>query len=294
MTNGRPAPLVDGRPARRGTLARLRRRGQRLLVTRAEQDEAELERHLLTRPGVTRANVVALISPSGGVGKTTCAFLVASLLTTHLKLRTVAVDADPGFGSLAQLVPDAGRSERGLADLLADSDRLLTAAELRPYVSRLPSGLHVLTARSGHQPKRPGPGEYGEAVALLSCFYDVVLLDLGTGLVGPLARFAARRADQLILVTTPQRVASIAALDALALLHHRERTTVAVNRSRAGAAEAVELCLLAEHPHDVVTIPEDERLAAMLETSTYTLGALRPHTRTAIKRLGLAVAEQLV
>ena len=32
----------------------------------------------------------------------------------------------------------------------------------------------------------------------------------------------------------------------------------------------------------------------MLETSTYTLGALRPQTRTAIKRLGLAVAEQLV
>ena len=125
-------------------------------------------------------------------------------------------------------------------------------------------------------------------------FYEVVLLDLGTGLVGPLARFAARRADQLILVTTPERVASIAALDALALLHHRERTTVAVNRERAGAADAVELCLLAEHPHDVVTIPDDERLAAMLETSTYTLGALRPQTRTAIKRLGLAVAEQLV
>jgi hypothetical protein len=32
----------------------------------------------------------------------------------------------------------------------------------------------------------------------------------------------------------------------------------------------------------------------MLESATYTLGALQPKTRTSIKRLGLAVAEQLV
>ena len=292
MRSGQPAALVDGRLARRGTFARLRRRGQRLLVSRAEQDEAESERRLLNQPDVTRANVVALMSPSGGVGKTTCAFLVANLLATHLKLRTVAVDADPGFGSLAKLVPDDRRSSRGLADLLADADRLLTAAELRPYVSRLPSGLHVLTARSGRE--RPGPDEYGGAVALLSCFYEVVLLDLGTGLVGPLARFAANRADQFMLVTTPDRVTAIAALDALVLLDCRERTTVAINHAHGSAADAVELCVLAERPHDVVPVPDDEQLTAMLESGTYTLGALRPSTRTAIKRLGLAVAEQLV
>jgi MinD-like ATPase involved in chromosome partitioning or flagellar assembly len=289
------AVLVDGRPAPQGALARLRRRGQRLLVSRAEQDEADIERRLLRQPGVTRANLVALMSPSGGVGKTTCAFVVANLLTTHLKLRTIAVDADPGFGSLAQLTPPDRRSERGLADLLADADRLLTAAELLPYVCRLPSGLHVLTARwDRQQPDRPGPDLYGEVVALLSCFYDIVLLDLGTGLVAPLASFAARRADQLVLVTTAERVASAAALEALALLRQRERTTVAINRTRGGDADAVGLCLLAERPHRVVTVPDDEQLGAMLESGTYTLGGLRSPTRTAIKRLGLAVAEQLV
>ena len=289
------AVLLDGRPAPQGALARLRRRGQRLLVSRAEQDEADIERRLLSQPGVTRANLVALMSPSGGVGKTTCTFMVANLLTTHLKLRTIAVDADPGFGSLAQLAPPDRRSERGLADLLADADRLLTAAELRPYVCRLQSGLHVLTAPwDRDQPDRPGPDLYGEVVALLSCFYDVVLLDLGTGLVAPLARFAARRADQLVLVTTADRVSSAAALEALALLRRRERTTVAINRTQHGDADAVELCLLAERPHRVVTVPYDEQLGSMLESCTYTLGGLRSPTRTAIKRLGLAVAEQLV
>ena len=292
MTSGRAAALVDGRPARRGTLARLRRRSQRLLVSRDEQEEAHLERRLLDQPGVTRANTVALISPSGGVGKTTCTFLIANLLASHLKLRAVAVDADPGFGSLAQLVPESRRSGRGLNDLLAAADRLLTAAELGPYVSRLPSGLHVIAARGSGD--RPGPDEYGEAVALLSCFYDVVVLDLRTGLVGPLARFAASRADQVVLVTTPDRITSLSALDALAALRHRERTTVTINRSRSSAADAVELCLLAEGLNDVVTVPADEQLSAMLESGTYSLGAVKPSTRTAIKRLGLAVADQLV
>jgi MinD-like ATPase involved in chromosome partitioning or flagellar assembly len=281
--------VVDGRPAHQGALARLRRRGQRLLVTRTEQDEAELERRLLCHPGVTRANVIACISPSGGVGKTTCVFVIADLLTTHLKLRTVVVDANPGFGNLA---PVERRSERGLADLLADADRLLTASELRPYVSRLASGAHVLTARWNRA--RPEPDHYGEAVALLSCFYDVVLLDLGAGLVSPVANFAARRADQLVLVTTPERVASAAALDALALLRRRARTTVVINRARDRSAIPLELCLLAERPHSVVTIAYDGQLAAMLETGTYTLGVLDTRTRTAIKRLGVAVTELLV
>ena len=292
MTHG---AVVDGRPAHRGAFARLRRRGQRLLVTRTEQDEVELERRLLCHPGVTRANVIGCISPSGGVGKTTCGFVIADLLTTHLKLRTVVVDANPGFGSLAQLAPADRRSERGLADLLADADRLLTAAEVRPYMSRLASGAHVLTARWDRAHSgRPGRDHYGEAVALLSCFYDVVLLDLGAGLVSPVVNFAARRADQLVLVTTPERVPSAAALDAIALLRQRARTTAVINRARDRSAIPLELCLLAERPHSVVTVPYDQQLAAMIETGTYTLGALDTRTRAAIKRLGVAVTELLV
>jgi MinD-like ATPase involved in chromosome partitioning or flagellar assembly len=287
--------IVDGRPARQGALARLRRRGQRLMVSRAEHDEAVVERRLLAHPGVTRANTVAVMSPRGGVGKTACTFVIANLLTSHLKLRVIAVDANPGFGTLAQLAPDNRRAKRGIADLLADADRLLTAAELGPYVSRLPTGLHVLTARwDRDRTDRLGPDRYGEVVALLSCFYDVVLLDLGTGMVGPLQKFAARCADQLVLVTTPDRVTALAALEALALLRYREGTTVAINAPQPDGTRAVEQCFAAEHPHRIVSLPHDAQLATMLESGTYTLGALRSPTRTAIKRLGLAVADRLV
>src|SRR3954471_2522737 len=90
-----PSALVDGRPAPNGTAGRLRRQLQRLLVSPAEGEEAELERRIRAQPGVTRPNTIALISPKGGVGKTTSTFLAGNLLATHLKLRAIAVDANP-------------------------------------------------------------------------------------------------------------------------------------------------------------------------------------------------------
>ena len=291
-----PRPIVDGRPARNGTVGRLRRGVDRLLVSKSERAEAELERQIQTQPCVTRPNAVALISPKGGVGKTTSTFVVGSLLATHLHARVVAVDANPDFGTLARLAPDSRRAERTLADLLADAERLKTAAELNAYVSRLPSGLHLLGApRDAEQTASLGPDRYGELVAFLSCFYEVVLLDLGTGVAGPLARFAIERADQVVLVTTPEWVTSSVVVEALRYLKH-ERATLAINKSllRSGDSQAIEERFRAEHLHRSVMIPYDEQLATMLDTGTYGLGALRRPTRLAIKHLGLAVAEQLV
>jgi MinD-like ATPase involved in chromosome partitioning or flagellar assembly len=291
-----PAPLVDGRQLSDDTAGRLRRRMQGLFVSNDDREEAELERRLRSQPGVTRPNTIALISPKGGVGKTTATFITGNLLAAHLRLRAIAVDANPDFGTLARLAPDDRRSERSLADLLEDADRLNTAAELTPYVSRLATGLHVLGAPHDAE-LTPGFGtdRYGELIAFLATFYEVVLLDLGTGVVGPLARFATGRADQIVLVTTPEWITSSVVLEALAHLRH-DHTTVAINKSQVGSPgnQAIEDRLRAEHLHRAVTIPYDEQLAGMLDSGTYTLEALRRPTRVAVKRLGLAVAEQLV
>jgi MinD-like ATPase involved in chromosome partitioning or flagellar assembly len=291
-----PGPLVDGRRARNGAPAALRRRFQRLLTSPREREEAELERRIRARRGVTRPNTIALISPKGGVGKTTCTFVTGNLLASHLKLRAIAVDANPDLGTLARLAPDDRRSERSLADLLDDAERLNTAAELSPYVSRLTSGLHVLGApRDADLTASLGPRRYGELVALLATFYDVVLLDLGTGVAGPLANFAIDRADQVVLVTTPEWVTSSVVLDALAYVRH-DHTIVAINKAVAESSVAgvIEDRFRAEHLHRAVTIPFDDQLAAMLDSGTYGLEALGRSTRIAIKRLGLAVADQLV
>lgn len=274
-----PEPLIDGL-AVRGRL-------QRPAPSRRELDEAEIERRLRAHPGVTRPNTVALISPKGGVGKTLCTFVVGNLLASHLKLRVAAVDANPDFGTLARLASDHRRSERSLAELLEDADRITTAADVGRYVSRLPSGLHLLAAPHDAQ-QNLGPERYGELVALLAMFYEVVLLDLGPGVTGPLSRMAVDRADQLVLVTTPEWITSAIVLDALEHLRH-QRTTVAVNAAHRRSPVAAPI---AERVR-AVTLPYDEQLATMLDTGTYTLDALERETRVAIKRLGLAVAAQL-
>lgn len=291
-----PGPVVDGRPA--DTVGdRWRRHVERLVVSRREREEAELERLIRSHPHVTRANVVAVISPKGGVGKTTSAFVLGNLVADRLRLRVVAVDANPDFGTLASLAPDRLRCERTLAELLAEIEQVNTAADLRRYVSALPSGLHVLgSSRSPEVMERLGPEAYSELLALLSTFYELVILDLGTGVAGPIAQFAIRRADQVVLVTTPEWVTSSTVLEALEHLEH-ERTTVACNKfyaRRPADLTELERRLRERRLHRTVAIPHDEQLATMLDTATYQLDALRSATRVPLKKLGLLVAEQFV
>ena len=73
-------------------------------------------------------------------------------------------------------------------------------------------------------------------------------------------------------------------------------TIVAINYShlRFPALDVVEQRFRAEHRHRAVAIPRDEQLAAMLSSGTYALDVLGRRTRLAIKRLGAAIADQLV
>jgi MinD-like ATPase involved in chromosome partitioning or flagellar assembly len=292
-----PAPVVDGREMSQKLPARARSRWQSLLVSKGEREEADVEARIRSVPGVTRANTVAMISPKGGVGKTTSSFVVGNLLSNHLRMRTIVVDANPDFGTLAALAPDRLRPGRNLADLIADLERVHTAAELGPYVSRLPSGLHLLGAPTDAEVMaKLGPEAYGHLLAFLSIFYEVILLDLGTGITDPLARFAVERSDQLVLVTTPEFITSQSVAGALRYLAH-ERATLVLNQA-SGGDEAdisqIEAHFREQRLRRSVTIPRDDRLRAMLDTGTYALEALGRGTRVPIKLLGLAVAEQLV
>jgi MinD-like ATPase involved in chromosome partitioning or flagellar assembly len=288
--------VIEGRPVADSGFRRLWQGIRGLLVSKGEREEADLDQRLRDLPGVTRPNVIAVISPKGGVGKTTNTFLVGNILAQHLRLRAVALDANPDFGTLAALAPDGLRSERTLSDLLANWDDVKAAAEVRTYVSRLPTGLHLLAAPM--DPKKLAeltPAQYDAIVTYLAYFYEAILLDCGTGVADPLAQFAIERADQVVLVTTPEWVTSQVVLGALEHLSH-ERITVVVNKavdSRGVDLGQIERRFSEQRLHRSRTLPLDPRLQVMLDSGTYDLEGLGRPTRAAIKLLGLTVAEQL-
>jgi len=289
--------VVDGRVMRDNALTRLRDRLRGLLTRGLVREELMTEQKLRSLAGVTRTNTVATISPKGGVGKTTTTFLVGNLLSGHLKLRVLAVDLNPDFGTLAALAPDRCRSENSLAELLRDESRIGSAAELRPYVSRLASGLHLLAAPANPEVmNQMTPELYDELLTFLEQFYEVILLDLGTGVTGPIAQFAIARADQAVVVTTPEW---ITATNVLGALRHLclERATLVLNQAvkkTTGDSAAIEEQFGKQRLSRRVAIPYDQRLRTMLDSGTYSLQGLGRRTRVPVKELGLAVASQLV
>jgi MinD-like ATPase involved in chromosome partitioning or flagellar assembly len=293
LAEGRLEPAGAWRPLVRSLRSALRGKA-------AREEEALCRRLDATATLLTRPNHVAVVSPKGGVGKTTCTLLCGEVLARHLRLRCVAVDANPDYGTLGLLAPDRLRSERSLADLLRSGEELAHAGAVRPFVSPLPSGLHLLAAPADPRAMADlGPEHYRSLIELLDRFYEVVLLDLGTGLTDPLARFALERADQMVVVSTPEWVCAervLAALDDLRATRAGERATVVLNQAPPERAVDRQVIEAAFRRHDAggrVAIPYDPRLRAMLDAGALDLDQLPRPTRMAIERLGLAVAEGL-
>jgi putative peptide zinc metalloprotease protein len=305
-------PVIQGREVREGTWSRFRERIRTLATSEGERREQELDRALRDAPRATRTNTIAVVSPKGGVGKTTCTFLVGNLLAEALNLRVVAVDANRDFGTLASLAPDDARVDRTLADLLPHLDHIDSVSDVLAYVSQLPSGLHVLAApEQAEVMAAMTPETYGDLLDLLGRFYEVVLLDLGTGIVDPLAQFGIRRADQALLVTTPEYVTADKVLGALRYLNaeagwdsggveeslNRKRLTVVLNRApseRSGDRQVIESAFRRFGIGRHVTIPYDDRLRVMLDSATYSLAELDRSVRLPVKRLGVDVVDRLI
>jgi MinD-like ATPase involved in chromosome partitioning or flagellar assembly len=294
-----PRARVDGTEVPDRFWVRLRRLWLQLVTSDREREEAELEARLRKRRRVTRTNLAAVVSPKGGVGKTTCSYLIGDLLASRPKLRVLAIDTNPDFGTLGKLAPDAFRSEHQLTDVIAQMDRIRSAPELDPFLSTAPTGLQLLAA-----PQRPEamegmtPEMYGRLLNFLGRFYHVILLDLGTGLTEPLARFALERADQAVVVNTSDWITSSTVLDALDYVLLRlggHQLTMVINKApRKADLIALESNLRGHRIPRHVTVPQDERLRQMLDSGTYVCERLERRTRTAVKQLALAVAEQLV
>jgi MinD-like ATPase involved in chromosome partitioning or flagellar assembly len=172
----------------------------------------------IVAPQLYRCATIAVMSPKGGVGKTTLTTLLGSLFALLRRDRVVAIDTNPDFGSLGrQLAPSHAVFVDDLYEVLDEPE--LTATALDNHLGRAAHGLMVLPAPT--DPMRAGrldAAAYTKVVRRLQQMVGVIVLDTGTGLHEPAARAALGTADQVVLVSDTEPSTASLVAEAAALL----------------------------------------------------------------------------
>ena len=220
-----PDPATFTLPTRVSPLARLRD------AWAHTNYERRLE-HMILAPRVRRCVTIAVVSPKGGVGKSTTSALLGSMLAFLRRDRVVAVDTNPDWGSLGRrLVPDHSIF---IDDLLAGplQEGRLSAAQLDAQLGRGPDGLMVAPAPTDPD-RAAGLDEtaYRKLFGRLGDLVGTLVLDCGTGLGSPAARAALGCADQLVLVADGEPdTASLVAEAAAKLEQHAPPLVLVANK----------------------------------------------------------------
>ena len=254
---------------------------------------AVLER--VTAP-INGSRRVVVMSRKGGVGKTTITLALGSTFAMMRGDRVVALDANPDAGNLAHRV--ARPCPRTITDVLNEMELITSYSDLRRFTAQAPdSRLEVLASdddpRIGLALNRQA---YHRVIELLDHYYNLIVIDTGTGILDSANQGLLADADQLVLVTRPALDGARAAaltLDWLAEHGHGElvaRAVVVINGTRRGTG--IPLDRVADHFSrrcaKVVTVPADPSLESGAQTS---LSGFRPATRDALVELAAAVAD---
>ncbi len=157
--------------------------------------------HRIAEPRLRRCATIAVVSPKGGVGKTTMTALLGALLVQVRHERIVAVDANPDYGSLGPaLTPEHRVFVDDLLDLLGHPN--LTVPELDRKLGRAFDGLLVVPAPTDpSRMARLDQAAYTKAFERLKTMVSGLVIDCGTGLQEPAARAAIEAADQIVLIS---------------------------------------------------------------------------------------------
>ncbi len=154
----------------------------RLALERAALASSSRKLALAGEPGQppARGRVISVMSPKGGVGKTTVATNLAVGLAGRAPMGAVIVDLDLQFGDVASglgLEPECTISDAVTAD--ASNDAMV----LKSFLSRHPSGAYAMCA-----PRRPAeadrikPAHVTTLINQLSLEFPYVILDTSPGL----------------------------------------------------------------------------------------------------------------
>ena len=147
---------------------------------------------------------IAVISLKGGVGKTTTTTALGATLAWNRGDRVIAVDANPDAGTLGRRV----RRETGatIRDMLQALPSIRSYVDMRRFTSQAPSRLEILANDVDPAVSTTFNDEdYRRIIEALQNQYSIILTDSGTGLLYSAMRGVLTMADQLIVVSTPER-----------------------------------------------------------------------------------------
>ncbi|RYB89448.1 hypothetical protein EUA06_15870 [Nocardioides glacieisoli] len=256
----------------------------------------ELERRL--RTPIEGSRRVVVLSRKGGVGKTTIALALGSTFAMLRGDRVIAVDANPDAGNLAHRV--AAPHDRTITDVLRDLDTISSYADLRRYTSQaVESRLEVLGSdddpRIGMALDRE---DYHRLVGLLDHFYNLILLDTGTGILDSANQGLLSEADQIVLVVRAGLDGGRAGALTLDWMDEHgfgdlvARAVVVVNAERHGAAPPEKMRRHFEKRcQRVVTVPWD---GALEQGALTDMSSLNRKTRDSLVDIAAAVADTFV
>ena len=179
-------------------------------------DYKRLLEAMVLLPAPPACQTIAVLSPKGGVGKTTITSLLSMQFNYVRQNQTVAVDANPDMSNLsAVLSPGRGVPVDELVQRMKASieqGQPMRGMEVLGLLGIGPHGVRV--APSTNDPKRALDREtFLWLYENLKAYAEVMVLDCGTGLFDDPAQAAVQTADQLVVVVdgepdTMQMVAS--------------------------------------------------------------------------------------
>jgi MinD-like ATPase involved in chromosome partitioning or flagellar assembly len=265
----RPGPTAAGSVARgRGGLPPQPTRRERL--TQRDRYVVDLDRLIGTARPPERCATIAVVSPKGGVGKSTVSALLGTLLARVRDDRVTLVDADSDYGSLGRwLAPDHPVSVNELAAELELPGYL--PGELDDHLASGPEGLRLCPA-----PRDPrgmaglDRESYGRLIARLQDRSGILILDCGTGLSQPGVQAAIVASNQLVLVSDADPATLRLVADAGGLLRHTGAPiTVVVNRVRLTAGEAANADALFPYSSALLSISDEQQAARLVSSNGF-------------------------